>query len=348
MSDEAIDYGDVGASGDDGGEDIGSLADFIKSSEGASEESEVEAIEEEVESLSDEVEEESEEASEEEPDADSKRQQSFSRMQRNLSRSAKELQEARAQIRALEQQVQQRQQVVEEYDDPIEDIQNRMARKLGVNPTDSKVKEALRQLAIDMTAEVFDEADSDGHLKSIKEKRAAERKIAERERALTKRLDEIDGRRLQAEQAAIKSQTESMVQQFITSNAASTPNVLAAQEAGLVNPVEEIWAAAEAGITSGEFPTPRDAKEAHKILKVVADRLEQYFENAAKKLSSRINNSNKQTTTPNRSNKQTQTKQRVTTGTGGGGRGRATSNAVTRSSDDDDDSFASWVRKQRK
>lgn len=276
--------------------------------------------------------------------------ESYSRLVLKQGRLSRDLTARNARVRELEGQLAQRTQATQEPADVIELVRYRLARDLGVQPSDPRVNEALFELSKDITLDhLGSAADVDPGLKRLREERGVERKRREERRQLEDRIARIEGERTAAVMQAQRSAAEAGVTQILERES-ERYGFLMAQ--GDVDPVQTVTDLALEAIRTGRVETPSTDKAATKLIRQLASNLDAHYRSMAEVLAGKLNpqgqkssnglRTGKTQTQATPARKQAPPKQTGAATRGGGGRGQP--QARTEAPDDDEESLDSFMR----
>lgn len=230
----------------------------------------------------------------EEPEAPPVEDRSFSRMVRNMAVKERELTTARQSITALEAEVRRlsdsvrQSQASTEHSDPIEVVRDMLARRIGVkDASDPRVRQALQELATDLTVESFDESALDDDLRQRRQSRQSRIREEESRRQLREEIDGIRRERDQARQQAIEADLINGTAEFVRGRSAELPFLVGAIEAGELDH-RVLLQAARRGIQEGRWPDPTTREELEDVLDVVSTNLNEHYRSVADKLSTHL------------------------------------------------------------
>ena len=298
------------------------------------------------------------------------RSDSHSRLVRKLAQRDREITGHRAQVRDLQRQLQEatagRSQDVD-ISDPLDFIRNNIARHLRVEVGDPRVREALFELGLDITAEhLGDAAKDDALFRGRAEKRAEERRRSQDRRVLEERIERIEREKQEADRRANEAGTLSHLNRILQGDARVLPFLMAQTD---VDPASAVMELMQEAVRTGQAPRPRtdDPAEADRLAtqfaRTIAKNLDNYWRGIAKTLAGRLSQegkaasesvpTTKKSTTPiaNRNGQRTAktqtapTRRTGATGTGGGGRGRVPETRVA-GGDDDSESLVDFFKRQ--
>lgn len=289
-------------------------------------------------------------------DADEERQvvDSRSRLLRNIDKLERNLTAERAKAKELEQRLRQLEQQSADPEDELEMVRNRIARRMGLDPTDQRVSERMFDLSRDITvAHLGEDVDSDPDLKKRRQELTEERRRRDERIAAEKRIEELERRDRDREAQAQRREAVADVSQML----AATPHPFLS--AAVDNPAEAIVDMALQAINEGRVSV-RTAEEGARLVQQISANLESFHRKRAERLAALLGDSadnrigtNVNTTDRDKAAKRTQTgatKRRAPAvgSNGGGGRGRPSPAGDPEMADEGPEDLGSFMNRRKR
>jgi hypothetical protein len=178
----------------------------------------------------------------------------------------------------------------QDADDPVDLLRGWAIRRLGLTEAqagDPRVLQALQQATVDLTAEAFEASDADPALRERRIARQRQREEAGRFRSYEQRIAAMEEERAAAQEQAVVAEVRADATAYLSANAARTPNLSAAAEAGDVDPIALMMESAAEMIRSGQAPEPRSKADVGRLYALVLSNAERHYAALADRLSAR-------------------------------------------------------------
>lgn len=296
-----------------------------------------------------------------EADADGgKADESYSRMVRNAAKQARSATAANQRIRELETRLSQAERTRQEPADVMDLIRGRLARDMGVQANDPRVREALFELSRDITLEHLGQAvDADPELKRLRSEREGLKRTQAERRALEDRIARIEQEKVEMQRLAERNGALGGVTQLLAREAESLPFLMAQTD---VDPAGEIVDLILEAISTGQLANPTDDLAATRLVRRMARNLDSHYRQLAETLSSKLGRRADESADSDPDDEKPRqrlgsqddarkgkrqgapARQRGTTGAGGGGRGLPTPRQNGAEPDEDEDMTSWWKR----